>query len=374
MSTGTGNLVVSKLTKEIKYDQWRRNFVFLAKFKKCSEVLFSISVPPDDMTDCDTPKAVIDRLDKLYMKKSESKQILIERQISNLKFDDEDAEKFFENFDRKINELKVAGGEVNEQRKLSFLMLCLPPSYDHLIDLLDSLPKEQRNCDYIREKILNQKIVSKTKAVVNAGTSKQEKDGEIVQALKFTKNVKDNNSACKDVIDKQTSTCYHCGKTGHIRKYCYSRNFYQSNHRGQFRGGRSKGGAGFRGQGFRGSYRGFRGNSRGGYNRGLQSSVGNDSSNYEMSVLINQVNSNAVELNSNKAEFDVNVCSKEGNLELFILWILDSGSTDHVVNDDKYFYESVELKKPCKCKVGNDQYMLMPLKSVILFVILVIAK
>lgn len=77
-------------------------------------IFLSVTVPTDDIVDFETPKCVLDRLHEVYMKKSESKQLMIEFQLKSLKYNHEDnPEIFFEKFERKINELKVAEGDTS---------------------------------------------------------------------------------------------------------------------------------------------------------------------------------------------------------------------------------------------------------------------
>lgn len=264
--------------EDTNYDQWRRNFMFLIKFKKCEKVLenatkpdkiqqeewdswtnramyyFSIAVPTDDIMNCKNPKEVIDRLDSLHMKKSKSRQLLIEKQLNELKLgEDDDPEKFYELFERKINELKAAGGDTDEDRKLSFLMMCLPASCQNLIDVIDLIPDGQNKCDFIREKLASRKK--------NESSNKPKNDvkNEISNAFKASVKIKDEGN--------KNFVCYGCGKSGHIRRNCYSN--YQSY------GGNSCGNSyqGYRGHNHErrnGNNGGFRGNSnRGGnYNRG----------------------------------------------------------------------------------------------------------
>ena len=142
MGSKNDDIVIQKFTKDMKYDQWRRSFMFLVKFKKCEKVLesstkpadvtqtdwenwtnrmmyyLSIAVPPDDIYDCENPKQVIEKLYNLYMKKSEANQILIEKQLHNLSFKEGDnPEAFFEVFERKMLELYGAGGDTSRARK-----------------------------------------------------------------------------------------------------------------------------------------------------------------------------------------------------------------------------------------------------------------
>ncbi|CAB3231931.1 unnamed protein product [Arctia plantaginis] len=106
------------------------------------------------MVNCDTPMQVIDKLDKLYLCKSESKQLLIEKQLSGLKYaDGEDPEQFFEKYERKVIELHHAGGDTSRRRKLRYLIMCLPGSC-HIIETIDILPEKERTVDYVRQKLI----------------------------------------------------------------------------------------------------------------------------------------------------------------------------------------------------------------------------
>lgn len=104
----------------------------------------SLALKPDKLVDCETPKQVINKLDKLCLKKLESKQFLIEKQLNNLKLsDDDDSEVFFEKFDRKIVKLHHAGGDTGRRRKLSYLMMALPDNYHHIIEIIDLVPEKK---------------------------------------------------------------------------------------------------------------------------------------------------------------------------------------------------------------------------------------
>ena len=39
-----------------------------------------------------------------------------------------------------------------------------------------------------------------------------------------------------------------------------------------------------------------------------------------------------------------------------IEWILDSGCTDHVINNENYFNNSIKLKEPIKVRVGDGSF------------------
>lgn len=44
--------------------------------------------------------------------------------------------------------------------------------------------------------------------------------------------------------------------------------------------------------------------------------------------------------------------------EIKIDWLLDSGCTDHIINNDKYFSESIIFKEPVNVKIGDGKIFL----------------
>ena len=48
---------------------------------------------------------------------------------------------------------------------------------------------------------------------------------------------------------------------------------------------------------------------------------------------------------------------KGNNNKIKIDWLLDSGCTDHVINNDKYFSDSVILKQPVNVKIGDGKIL-----------------
>lgn len=177
------NTTVIPFDKNITYEDWRNKFMFLLRFKKCLPVVqyeirpevikeadweeqenkvmyfLSLALNAATMADLETPKQILDKLDSIYLKKSESKQLLIERQLNLMKLNENasksQTEKFFEDFDKKINELRLAGGDISRKSIMSFLIMALPKDCRHLVDDLDSLAEQNRTTEYIREKLMS---------------------------------------------------------------------------------------------------------------------------------------------------------------------------------------------------------------------------
>lgn len=182
------------------------------------------------------------------------------------------------------------------------------------------------------------------------------------------KNYNDENRTNLSAFNTQTQygpTCYGCGETGHIQKDCwrsndrsrggqrrgYSRgrgNNYQrsrNNYRGQ---GYSRGRSSYRGQGCTQGRSNYRGQQRGNYRGGS-----NPTPSRQENLQQSQSYSNAFIMEVNKTEVNNEIIRNENEIE----WILDSGCTDHIINDDKFFDVCVILEKPVDVKLGDGRMM-----------------
>lgn len=365
-----GTIPVPRFSKGDAYDKWRYKFLLLLKLKGCEEVVnhqvrpnsspisvvdwrkkdvkvcnfFAAAVDVDLIMDCATGYEMLQKLDDLYAKKSETKQVLIEKKIMALKFSEASPEDFFSKFDRLLKELSAAGGSVERKRKLGYLLLLLPESYNHIVDGLDQLPEDRRTVEYVMEKVLVRKQIAENKEL---GKTQYEKHDP--QVFKTTAGLetrgrgnyyggrRGNNSG-----RMFHGYCSRCNKYGHMRRDCHVKideaefQNNQTNRREHFN----------RGRGY-GNWRQGRGNCR---RRGNQYTQ-------QESPKYNEVQSNNLEAFITEAN-EVN--SNEAKLENEkILWILDSGDTDHICTSDKYLINKVELETPVNVRVGDGR----PLKS-----------
>ena len=166
----------------------------------------------------------------------------------------------------------------------------------------------------------------------------------------------------KKKYQENKRTCYVCGDVGHIQ-YDYPTKNHSGNRapqQGGGRGSRAPRSGGGTGRGYsqqrggasgrgayqqRGSSYNRRGSSRYGQrSRGARS--GDDGSQADRGAEKSELFSASVQVRSANTE-NGNVNEKE------IKWILDSGCTDNVINDENYFSKAIVLKEPINIKVGD---------------------
>lgn len=256
--------------------------------------------------ECTTAREMIKSLDRLYETQSTSMQIICRAKIEEIKLKDfEDIEEFFVKFEKAVNNFKLAGGKLDEEEKLRYLIKSLPANYSYIGDFIDVIPEKDRTVDYVKSKIKEKNLSrDNSEKRSNVSTFATRKDG-----------------------------CFNCGKFGHYQKDCWrarNSNKQQSsegqrgNHRGNFRG---------------------RGRGRG---RGSNQINRSTSENQESSEMW----STQVRISEGYKVTSYNVNTERQNV---LNWLLDSGCTDHIVRSDRYFENFVMLRDPVDVKLPDNK-------------------
>ena len=88
---------------------------------------------------------MIANLDKLYVTKSTSLQIICREKIEDIKLENyEDVEDFFVEYEKAVNKFKAVGGKVDETEKMRYLIKAIPASYSYIGDFIDVIPEKER--------------------------------------------------------------------------------------------------------------------------------------------------------------------------------------------------------------------------------------
>lgn len=298
------------------------NYIYSAITNKQLEYISELTSAFDIMT----------HFDKMYESKTTAMQIVCRNELESIKLKNyTEVSEFFDVFEKTANELKAAGAKLTEAEKLNYMLRALPREYSHIGDIIDVVPKEEKTVEFLKNKIKMKALEGKNRLHDTEG---------------------DQKSNVFAAVDSSRKTCYKCGKVGHLQKDCNVNNGQFNTHRGA--------------QGGRGSYRGNQQytNERGnfqtsrGYYRGRSRSRGHRQ---HRGYYVNE-HQNEEENIGNCFISNVGyVCNETdivSNNEKQITFLLDSGCTRHIVNDDIYFHESIELIKSTTVYLGDGRPLL----------------
>lgn len=307
-------IVIERKKTETDKDDWDQN-----DLKAMNYIYGALSDKQlEYVCDLETSFDIIKKLDSLYLKESTALQIVCRNKVERLRLKNySDCETFFSDFEKAINELKSAGANISEKEKLNYILNTLPDSYSYIGDLTDTLKEEEQTADYVKNKI---------------------------QMAELKRQKEENNGRKSNVFTAEKRTCFNCGKPGHVQRDCKNGAEAQaSNNDGQAARGRGT----WRARGWRGGQEGGRRNyvrGRGSY-RGWRGASAQPATQQEVyNAWVATVNHHA----AHNTEMENVSCNE-------VKWILDSGCTDHIINNDRYFENSKTLKNPVNVHLGDNR-------------------
>lgn len=344
------------------YDKWRYRLLLFLDMKECVEVILK-ETRPAEITEthwkrkeikaknylvnsvtntqleliisASTARDMVKKLDETYLVKNITMKLLCKRKLLDLKMKDtESPMDFFNDFEKLVNELKNAGENVTEEDKLNYLLLAIPESQSHIVDIVDALPTDENKIEYVKTKLT-------LKYQKKGGNERDTEANRTFQAFqthtrgrysganrtfqssqsyngrnKWTRPGSTGNNTYKQDNQgrgrvqernnyERQPRCFKCNRIGHIQQYCRSGNYYT----------REKNGT-------------------------------------QMVADVSKM-----EKPEEEYTFSVEVMTVDAkdwsNWDKTLTWLLDSGCSHHIVNSDKYFASCENIENPINVKVGD---------------------
>lgn len=271
--------------------------------KKCISILVQ-TIHDDQLENIKekkTAKEMFDTLCSVFERKSFASQLLLRRQLLVMKYQEgDDIITHFLKFDTKIRELKSTGAKMEELDIVAHLLLTLPESYDNLVTALETISTDNLTLEFVKTRLMDEH----SKRTGRESSSKPSESGAM--------HVKGK---------KKKIICYECGKPGHTRAKCRSAKKIE-----KVPGASSK------------------------------SNTGKEST---MCAMVNEHVQTCTDQSSASAAHDAQQCelsddqltvraahtaSRRDDAQR-IKFVLDSGATQHMVNDKRYFDELKSIDK-----------------------------
>jgi gag-polypeptide of LTR copia-type/Integrase core domain/GAG-pre-integrase domain/Zinc knuckle len=163
---------------------------------------------------CTTAKAAWEALEAIYQAKSVAKELQLTRELNSLKKNPhEDVTKYISRAKAIRDQLQAAGSTIQDRAVVIAVLAGLPSEYDMLVCVLENATTPP-TLDELLPKAL----------MIEQRSSPLEESKE--QAL-FTKGKRSFKKAHSDrpsgSKERESRSCYYCGKTGHLKKDCFKK-------------------------------------------------------------------------------------------------------------------------------------------------------
>lgn len=175
-------------------EKWKRKD---AKAQGMLVTSISEKVMPQ-IVSCKTAKEIWDKLHTIYEQRGELSVHILQQKFFSIKFEEnESVSQFLGRFESLLSKLKNLNAEVSQTMAITKITLSLPSQFQHFVSAWESVPAEKRTMDELTARLL------------------------IEEQRATSKHGEEESSA---LVLKSAGKCFQCGKTGHLKKDCKSKN------------------------------------------------------------------------------------------------------------------------------------------------------
>lgn len=281
--------------------------------------------------DKEKAKDIMDCLEKTYARSGLSEQIELKGKLNNMKFKNGALAEYFEEFDRVVTDLANAGGNLTDQEIVAILLSGMPRSYNSVTASLDIFSSETEfDIHFVKNKLL----------LEESRQRKQGHNNSIPSA--FMGHSQRGRGKARQFQGKKNNTntfpyrCYKCHEIGHKRSDCPQNNI-------------------------NGSWKPIGSQTQG--TESKSTSVTTHRNTAPRTAHVEAVEDEEIAF----------VCNLENTLETpgkvaecesaqTVEFLVDSGSSDHLINDDIYLTEVEELQNPIIIRVAKEGESLLATK------------
>lgn len=281
--------------------------------KKCKAIIINhISDEQlEYIKDQKSAKGIIDTLKSVFERKTISSQLFIRKRLLTLKYqEDNDMNQYLLQFDKLIRELKESGANVDHSDAICHLLLSLPKSFEAVVAALETIDQSKLSLEFVKARLLDENNKRKNSGRITISSQHSTAFG--TQSFRFN--------------------CYNCGRPGHKRSECRSKPKTIS---------------------FNPQNKQPRNTNQYQNTNNYQSTSGNRH---------RPMSSSHYVANMDESEEEA-VCFVAGSVsehtvDDHIKWLLDSGASEHMANNEKYFFDLERLKIPIQIAVAKDKQTL----------------